>query len=49
VMEFYLQFQGRAEDKSRQLKDVKFGLAHNQGGFPGQFICGITITGAPDV
>jgi acetyl-CoA C-acetyltransferase len=49
VMEFYLQFQKRVEEPSRQLKDVKFGLAHNQGGFPGQFICGITITGAPDV
>ncbi len=49
VFEFYTQFQNRAEEPSRQLKDVKFGLAHNQGGFPGQFVCGITITGAPDV
>jgi len=49
VYEFYTQFQGKAEEPSRQLKDVKFGLAHNQGGFPGQFVCGITITGAPDV
>lgn len=48
VFEFYTQFQGKAEEPSRQLKDVRFGLAHNQGGFPGQFVCGITITGAPD-
>ena len=47
VMEFYLQFQGRAQEPSRQLKDVKLGLAHNQGGNPGLFICGITIVGAP--
>lgn len=49
VSEFYKQFQGKAEEPSRQLKDVKLGLAHNQGGYPGQFVCGITITGAPDV
>ena len=49
VYEFYSQFQKKAQDPSRQLKDVKFGLAHSQGGFPGQFVCGITITGAPDV
>jgi len=49
VMEFYTQFQQKAQEPSRQLKDVKFGLAHNQGGYPGQFVCGITITGAPDV
>jgi acetyl-CoA C-acetyltransferase len=47
VMEFYLQFQGRAQEPSRQLKDVKLGLAHNQGGNPGLFICGITVVGAP--
>jgi len=49
IFEFYTQFQQRAEEPSRQLKDPKFGLAHNQGGYPGQFVCGITITGAPDV
>jgi len=49
VFEFYTQFQGIAQEPSRQLKDVKFGLAHNQGGYPGQFVAGITITGAPDV
>ena len=47
IYEFYSQFQGRADEPSRQLKDVKLGLAHNQGGNPGLFICGITIVGAP--
>jgi len=47
VYEFYKQFQGKAEDPSRQLKDVKLGLTHNQGGHPGNFVCGITIIGEP--
>ena len=47
VYEFYKQFQGKAEDPSRQLKDVKLGVAHNQGGHPGNFVCGITIVGEP--
>ena len=47
IWEFYMQFQGRAQEPSRQLKDVKLGLAHNQGGNPGLFICGITVVGAP--
>ncbi len=47
VYEFYKQFQGKADEPSRQLKDVKLGLAHNQGGNPGLFICGVTIIGAP--
>ncbi|TET88165.1 MAG: acetyl-CoA acetyltransferase [Dehalococcoidia bacterium] len=47
VYEFYKQFQGKAEEPSRQLKDVKLGLAHNQGGHPGNFVCGITIVGEP--
>lgn len=47
VYEFYKQFQGKAEDTSRQLKDVKMGLAHNQGGHPGNFVAGITIVGEP--
>ena len=47
VNEFYVQFQQKAKDPSRQLKDPKLGLAHNQGGNPGLFICAITITGAP--
>ena len=47
VYEIYKQIQGKAEEPSRQLKDVKMGLAHNQGGHPGRFVCGITIVGAP--
>jgi acetyl-CoA C-acetyltransferase len=47
VSEFYYQFQGRAEDPSRQLKDVKLGIAHNQGGAPGGFVCGMTVVGEP--
>ncbi len=47
VYEFYKQFQGKAEEPSRQLKDVKLGLAHNQGGHPGNFVCSITIVGEP--
>ncbi len=47
VYEFYKQFQGKAEDPSRQLKNVRLGLAHNQGGHPGRFQCGVTIIGAP--
>jgi len=49
VFEFYTQFQGKAQEPSRQLKNVKLGLAHNQGGFPGQFVATVTITGAPDI
>lgn len=47
VYEFYKQFQGKAEEPSRQLKNVKMGLMHNQGGHPGLFVCGVTIVGAP--
>jgi len=47
VSEFYFQFQGRAQDPSRQLKDVKLGIAHNQGGVPGGFVCGMTVIGEP--
>jgi acetyl-CoA C-acetyltransferase len=47
VYEFYKQFQGKADEPSRQLKDVKMGLAHNQGGHPGNFVAGITIVGEP--
>jgi acetyl-CoA C-acetyltransferase len=48
VYEIYKQIQGKAEEPVRQLKDVRLGLAHNQGGYPGQFMCGITIIGAPE-
>ena len=47
IYEFYKQYQGKAEEPSRQLKDVKLGLAHNQGGHPGKFMCAVTIVGAP--
>jgi len=46
VYEIYKQIQGKAQDSSRQLKNVRLGLAHNQGGHPGRFQCGITIIGA---
>jgi acetyl-CoA C-acetyltransferase len=47
VSEIYKQIQGKAKEPSRQMKDVQLGLAHNQGGHPGRFICGVTILGAP--
>lgn len=48
IYEFYKQFQHKVEEPSRQLKgDIKLGLAHNQGGHPGNFVCGITIVGEP--
>lgn len=47
VYEVYKQIQGKAEDHSRQLKDVKLGLTHSQAGSPGRFMCAVTIIGAP--
>ncbi|MEW6033312.1 MAG: acetyl-CoA acetyltransferase [Chloroflexota bacterium] len=47
VYEFYKQYQGKAEKPSRQLKNPRLGLAHNQGGHPGKFVAGVTIIGAP--
>ena len=46
LYEIYKQIQGKAEDDSRQLKNVRMGLAHNQGGGPGMFMCGVAILGA---
>jgi acetyl-CoA C-acetyltransferase len=43
IYEMYLQLLGRAGD--RQLKDPRFGLTHNLGGFPHQNICAISIIG----
>ncbi|MEW6079460.1 MAG: acetyl-CoA acetyltransferase [Thermodesulfobacteriota bacterium] len=43
LYEMYLQLLGRAD--KRQLKDPKFGLTHNLGGFPFQNICAISIIG----
>jgi len=47
IYEIYKQIQGKAEDPSRQLKNVRMGLAHNQGGHPGKFMCGVCVIGAP--
>jgi len=46
LYEMYLQLHGRAED--RQLKDPKFGLTHNLGGFPFMNVCSIAIIGKHD-
>ena len=47
VYEIYKQIQGKAQEPSRQMKNVRTGLAHNQGGHPGRFVCGAAIIGAP--
>jgi acetyl-CoA C-acetyltransferase len=47
VYEIYKQIQGKAAEPSRQLKNVRLGLAHNQGGHPGKFMCAVCIVGAP--
>jgi acetyl-CoA C-acetyltransferase len=47
IYEIYKQIQGKAEGSSRQLKNIRTGLAHSQGGHPGRFQCSITIIGAP--
>ncbi|MDY6935059.1 MAG: acetyl-CoA acetyltransferase [Spirochaetota bacterium] len=46
IYEMYLQLQGRAGE--RQLKDPKFGLTHNLGGFPMMNVCSISIIGKQD-
>lgn len=43
LYEMYLQLHGRAG--KRQLKDPKFGLTHNLGGFPFMNVCSIAIIG----
>jgi acetyl-CoA C-acetyltransferase len=43
IYEMYLQLQGKAG--KRQLKDPKFGLTHNLGGFPFMNVCAISIVG----
>ena len=43
VYEMYLQLQGRAGE--RQLKNPRYGLTHNLGGFPHQNVVGISIVG----
>ncbi|MEA3470553.1 MAG: acetyl-CoA acetyltransferase [Thermodesulfobacteriota bacterium] len=47
LYEMYLQLHGRAED--RQLKDPRFGLTHNLGGFPFMNVCSIAIIGKHDI
>ncbi|MGD0486751.1 MAG: acetyl-CoA acetyltransferase [Syntrophorhabdales bacterium] len=47
VYEIYKQIQGRAQEPSRQLKNVRLGLTHNQGGHPGRFACAMAIVGVP--
>ncbi len=47
IYEIYQEILGKAQEPSRQLKSCQLGLAHNQGGHPGKFMCGITIVGAP--
>ncbi|MGV8081116.1 MAG: acetyl-CoA acetyltransferase [Syntrophales bacterium] len=46
IYEMYLQIHGRAGE--RQLKDPKFGLTHNLGGFPFMNVCSIAIVGRQD-
>ncbi|MBN2179002.1 MAG: acetyl-CoA acetyltransferase [Deltaproteobacteria bacterium] len=46
LYEMYLQLHGRAGD--RQLKDPKFGLTHNLGGFPFMNVCSVAIIGKHD-
>jgi len=43
LYEMYNQLSGRAGE--RQLKDPKFGLTHNLGGFPLMNVCSISIIG----
>ncbi|HPO45380.1 MAG TPA: acetyl-CoA acetyltransferase [Spirochaetota bacterium] len=43
LYEMYLQLHGRAD--KRQLKDPKFGLTHNLGGFPFLNVCSVAIIG----
>jgi acetyl-CoA C-acetyltransferase len=47
LYEIYKQIQGKAEEASRQLNNVRLGLAHNQGGHPGRFACAVAIVGVP--
>ena len=46
IYEMYLQLHGRAGE--RQLKDPKFGLTHNLGGFPFMNVNAISIVGRYD-
>ena len=48
IYEIYKQIQKKAQDPSRQLDGIHIGLAHNQGGHPGRFVCAVMIVGVPD-
>jgi len=41
------RFKEGFKKPSRQLKTVRLGLAHNQGGHPGRFQCAVIIVGVP--
>lgn len=43
IYEIYKQIQGKAGP--RQVRNVNIGLAHNLGGRPGRFTCGVSIIG----
>ena len=43
IYEMYKQFQGKSGE--RQIKDPRFGLTHNLGGFPSGSVCSISILG----
>jgi len=47
VYEIYKQIQGKAQEPPRQIENVRLGLAHNQGGHPGRFVCAVIIAGVP--
>ncbi len=47
IYETYKQIYGKAQEPSRQLKNVRQGLCHNQGGHPGRFHCAVAVVGAP--
>jgi acetyl-CoA C-acetyltransferase len=47
VYEIYKQIQRKAQEPSRQLEKVRLGLAHNQGGHPGRFVCAVIVVGVP--
>ena len=47
VYEMYKQMQGKAQLPSRQLKNCRMGVAHNQGGHPGKFQCAMCVIGVP--
>jgi acetyl-CoA C-acetyltransferase len=46
--EVYKQIQGKAQLPERQLKDVRLGVSHNQGGHPGSLLPILTILGRRD-